>query len=93
MGITSIIIILQYNLAVGEQMAPFKGKNYLLRNPSPPPSPPAKKKKNKSGYKHWALTGISGYVYKFKLDGGDGCSGPPPEDHPDAENVILSLCG
>ena len=25
-------------LAVGEQMAPFKGKNYLLRNP-----PPAKK--------------------------------------------------
>ena len=79
-------------------MAPFKGKNFLLINPPPPPTPPPpppakKNKKNKWGYKHWALTGISGYVYKFKLDGGDGCSGPPPEDHPDAENVILSLCG
>ena len=51
-------------------MATFKGKSHLRRY--------LRKKPKKWNYKLWALAGISGYVYKFELDGGEGCFGPPP---------------
>ena len=57
-------------LAVDEQIAFFKGMSNL-RTYLP-------KKSKKWGYKLWALAGISGYVYRFELDGGEDCSGPPP---------------
>ena len=60
--------------SIDEQVIPFKGKSGL--NDNLPKNP------HKWGYKLWERAGISGYVYKFEVDGSQGVKGPPAGHKP-----------
>ena len=56
-------------MSVDEQIVPFKESHSLKRY--------LPKKPKKGGYKMWAMAGISGYAYDFKVEGVLGTKGPP----------------
>ena len=75
-------------MSVDEQAVPFKGSHSLERYLPKTPK--------KWGYKMWAMAGISGYVYDFKVEGGLGTRGPPngcdpPDSCGESGFVVLRL--
>ena len=84
----SLIVKLETCMSVDEQTAPFKGSHSLKRY--------LPRKLKKLEYKMWAMAGISGYVYDFKVEGVLGTKGPPngcdpPDSCGESGFVVLRL--
>ena len=83
------VVLPETYISIDEQMVPFKGRSALRRY--------LPKKPKKWGYKLWAMAGgVSGFIYDFEVNGGEGSKGPPPLSKPpskcgESDFVVLRL--